>query len=94
MTLTVHLPHDLEKRLQHEAERQGIPADTLTLQLLDQHLPANETSGKLTALLQLWIEENDVQEQKETGEYLVQTLDEDRLSERRLFPLELKDKTW
>ena len=94
MTLTVHLPHDLEKRLRHEAERQGIPADTLTLQLLDQHLPADETPGKLTALLQLWIEENDTQEQRETGEYLVQTLDEDRLSERRLFPLELKGKTW
>jgi len=94
MMLTVHLPRDLAKRLQHEAERQGIPADTLTLQLLDQHLPANEAPGKLMALLQSWIEENDAQEQRETGEYLVQALDEDRLSERRLFPLELKGKTW
>ncbi len=94
MKLTVHLPNDLEKRFQHEAERQGIPADTLALQLLNQRLPANETPGKLTALLQSWIEENDAQEQRETGEYVVQTLDEDRLSERRLFPLELKGKTW
>jgi len=94
MTLTLNLPHDLEERLQHEAERQGLPADTLTLQLLDQYLPSNEAQGKLTALLQSWVEEGDAQEQRETGEYLVQTLDEDRLSERRLFPLELKGKTW
>ncbi|HTG32859.1 MAG TPA: hypothetical protein VLB76_07980 [Thermoanaerobaculia bacterium] len=94
MTLTLNLPQDLEKRLRHEAVRQGLPADTLTLQLLDQHLPSDKTQGKLTALLQSWIEEGDAQEQKETGEYLVQTLDEDRLSERRLFPLELKGKTW
>jgi hypothetical protein len=94
MTLTVHLPHNLEKRLQHEAERQGISADTLTLQLLDQHLPANEAQGTLTALLRSWVEEGDTREQRETGEYLVQTLDEDRLSERRLFPLELKGVTW
>jgi len=94
MTLTLNLPQDLEKRLRHEAVRQGLPADTLTLQLLDQYLPSDKTQGKLTALLQSWIEEGDAQEQKETGEYLVQTLDEDRLSERRLFPLELKGKTW
>jgi uncharacterized protein YqeY len=94
MTLTLNLPRALEERLQHEAERQGLPADTLTLQLLDQYLPSDETRGKLTALLQSWIEEGDAQEQRETGEYLVQTLDEDRPSERRLFPLELKGKTW
>ena len=98
-TLTLNLPRALEERLQHEAERQGLPADTLTLQLLDQHLPSDnlpsdETQGKLTALLQSWIEEGDAQEQRETGEYLVQTLDEDRPSERRLFPLEPKGKTW
>jgi hypothetical protein len=94
MTLTLNLPPGLEERLQHEAERQGLPADTLTLQLLDQYLPSDETQGKLAALLQSWIEEGDAQEQRETGEYLVQTLDADRLSERRLFPLELKGKTW
>lgn len=94
MMLTLNLPRDLEERLQHEAERQGIPAETLTLQLLDQYIPSDETPGKLTSLLQSWIEESDAQEQRRTGEYLVQTLDEDRPSERRLFPLELKGKTW
>jgi hypothetical protein len=37
MTLKLTLPPDIEKRLQHEAERQGLPTVTLTLQLLDQH---------------------------------------------------------
>ena len=94
MTLTLNLPQELEDRLQHEAERQGLPAAALTLHLLDQHLPSSDSRGKLAALLQSWIVEGDSQEQKETGEYLVRTLDEDRLSERRLFPLELKGKTW
>jgi hypothetical protein len=94
MTLNLSLPPDLEERLQHEAERQGLPAATLTLQLLDQHLPAKDLRGELVELLQSWIEEGDAQEQKETGEYLTRALDEDRLSDRRLFPPELKGVTW
>ena len=30
----------------------------------------------------------------ETGEYLIRVLDEDRLSDRKLFPAELKGITW
>jgi hypothetical protein len=92
MTLTLNLPQDLEDRLQQEAERQELPADTLILHLLDQHLPFKDIQEKLAALLRSWIVEGDPQEQKETGEYLVRALDEDRLSERRLFPLELKGR--
>jgi hypothetical protein len=94
MTLNLSLPPDLEERLQHEAERQGLPADTLTLRLLDQHLPAKDLQGKLVEMLQSWIEADDAQEQKETGEYLIRALDEDRLSDRSLFPPELKGVTW
>jgi hypothetical protein len=94
MTLNLSLPHDLEERLQHEAERQGLPADALTLRLLDQHLPARDHRAELVDLLQSWIEDGDVQEQKETGEFLVKALDEDRLSDRPLFPPELKGVTW
>ena len=86
MTLTLPLSLDLEERLQHEAERQGLPADTLTLQLLDQHLPVKDSRADLVELLQSWIEGGDAQEQKETGEYLIRALDEDRLSNRPLFP--------
>lgn len=94
MTLTLNLPPPLEERLQYEAERQGLAAATLTLQLLDRHLPSTDTRGKLAKLLQSWIEEGDAEEQKETGDYLIRTLDEDRLSDRRLFPPELKGVTW
>lgn len=94
MTLTLRLPPDLEERLQHEAERQGLPADTLTLQLLDLHLPSKDPREELVDLLQSWIEEGDAQEQKETGEYLIEALDKDRLSNRSLFPQELKGVTW
>ncbi len=33
-------------------------------------------------------------QEQETGEYLIQALDEDRLSDRKLFPIELKGVTW
>jgi hypothetical protein len=36
-------------------------------------------------LLQSWID-GDAEEQRETGEYLMSALDEDRLSDRKLFP--------
>jgi len=93
MPLTLNLPQDLKDRLQKEAERQGMPADTLILHLLDQHLPSKEIQGTLATLLRSWIVEGDPQEQKETGEYLIRALDEDRLSERRLFPLELEGQS-
>jgi hypothetical protein len=48
----------------------------------------------LVALLQSWIDGDNVAEQQETGEYLVRVLDEDRLSDRKLFPPELKGVTW
>jgi hypothetical protein len=94
MTLTVTLPTDLEQRLQQEATRTGLPADELTLRLLDQHLPPKDRGARLGALLQSWIDDEDPSEQKETGEYLLRALDEDRLSNRRLFPPELKGVTW
>lgn len=55
---------------------------------------AKHPREELIALLQSWIEEGDAREQKETGEYLIETLDKDRLSDRRLFPQELKGATW
>jgi hypothetical protein len=94
MTLTLNLPPDIEERLQHEAERQGLPTVTLTLQLLDQHLPSKDPRAELVSLLQSWMDDSDDQEQKETGDYLIQALDEDRPSDRRLFPPELEGVTW
>jgi len=94
MTLTLHLPPDLEQRLTQEAQRQGRSLDDYTLELLDKSLPPQDQRTELVALLQAWIEEEDPEEQRETGEYLIRALDEDRLSDRSLFPPELKGVTW
>ena len=45
--------------------------------------PANQAA---IALLRSWAEEGDEQEQRDTWEYLKEALDEDRLSDRKLFP--------
>lgn len=94
MTLKIDLTPDLEQRLNREAERQGLPAERFTLELLEKHLPPKNEQTELAALLRSWIDEDDAGEQRETGEYLVSTLDDDRLSDRKLFPTELKGHTW
>ena len=94
MTLTLHLPPELERRLTQEAQRQGRSPSAYTIELLDKHLPPQDRRTELVTLLQAWIDEGDAEEQRETGEYLIRALDEDRLSERPLFPTDLKDVTW
>jgi hypothetical protein len=94
MTLTLHLPPELEQRLIQEARRQGLPLDAYTLELLDTHLPPKAQRLELVTLLDAWIAEGDSEEPRETGEYLVRVLDEDCLANRKLFPPELKDVTW
>lgn len=94
MTLTLELPPGLEERLTEEAERAGLPAEQYTLRLLKTHLPPKNRRHRAVELLQSWIDEGDAEEQIETGDYLVRTLDEDRLSDRKLFPLELQGVTW
>jgi hypothetical protein len=94
MTLTLHLPPDIEQRLTQAAQQQGLPAEAYTLQLLQAHLPPKDQRAELVALLQTWIDEADATEQQDTGAYLVRVLDEDRLSARKLFPPELEGITW
>ena len=94
MTLTLHLPPELEQRLTQEAQRQGLSLDQYTLKLLDKSLPPKDRRTELITLLQAWIDEGDLEEQRETGEYLIRALDEDRLSDRQLFPPDLKGVTW
>ena len=94
MTLTLHLPPELEQRLTQEAKRQGLALDAYTLQLLDKSLPPKDRRTELVTLLQSWIEDENPEEQQETGDYLIRALDEDRLADRPLFPPELKGVTW
>ncbi len=94
MTLILTLPVELEQRLKEASEHQNLSAVDLALQLLDKHLPTKDRQTKLTTLLQAWMDDDELEEQKETGEYLVRVLDEDRLSDRKLFPAELQGVTW
>ena len=94
MTLTLNLPPDIERRLTAEAKRQGVSAQEYTVRILQNSLPPQERGEELCALLASWIKDGDAEEQRETGDYLIRALDEDRLSDRKLFPPELKGVSW
>ena len=62
--------------------------------LAEPTTPSDDRVNRLVQLLQSWIDEDDLDEQRETLDYLIRALDEDRLSCRKLFPKELKGKSW
>ena len=94
MTLTLTLTPDIEQYLTQRAQEQGLSTEAYTLQLLVEYILVKQKQAISIDLLQSWMDEEDAEEQQETGEYLIQALDEDRLSERQLFPIELKGVTW
>jgi plasmid stability protein len=94
MTLTLTLPPELEQYLYQQAKQHGLSVEAVTLQLLTESILSRQKESEAVDILQTWIDDKDVAEQKETGNYLIQALDEDRLSERQLFPLEMKGVTW
>lgn len=94
MTVKVDLTGELEERLHCEAERRGVPEAECIVRILDAHLPSASRRAQAVALLQSWIDGKDADDQRETGDYLVRVLDEDRLSDRKLFPSQLKGRTW
>lgn len=94
MTININLTPELELRLKQEAERRRLAADQCAVEVLQEHLPPEDRRAKAIALLQSWIDDDDEQEQQETWDFLVQALDEDRLSDRKLFPPELQGITW
>ena len=94
MTLTLNLPPELEQYLAQQAKQQGLSVETYTLHILQEYILSKEKQSKLVNALQSWIDEGDTDEHKETGEYLIHALDKDRLSDRKLFPVELKGITW
>ena len=51
-------------------------------------------AGSLGALLRSWMNNDDGGEHRDTLNYLIRALNEDRLSEREHFPEELKGKSW
>jgi hypothetical protein len=64
------------------------------LRLLTEYIALKVKQAKAINVLQSWIDDTNTQEQQETGEYLIHALDENRLSERKLFPSDMKGVTW
>ncbi len=94
MTLTLNLPSELEQYLLQEANQQGLSIEAITLQLLTSSILLRQKQTEAVNLLQSWIDNEDGGEQQETGQYLIHALDEDRFSDRKLFPVEMKGVTW
>ena len=94
MILNLDLSPELEQYLLQEANQHGLSVETLALQLLVSSILLKQKQTEAVNLLQSWIDDEDVEEQQETGQYLIHALDDDRLSERKLFPLEMKGVTW
>jgi hypothetical protein len=99
MTLTLTLSPDLRQRLAVHSAEQGLTVEEYALRLLEAHVPqshltAEERRKKLAEAIEFWINDDDPEEQRETGEYLIRALNESRAGGRLLFPEELKGITW
>jgi hypothetical protein len=94
MTLELNLPTELEQYLLQESQQQGLSVESVTLQLLTSSILLKRKQTETVSLIQSWIDDPDTEEQQETGKYLIHALDEDRISDRRLFPVEMKGVTW
>jgi hypothetical protein len=94
MALTLNLPSEVEKYLLQEANQKGLSIESVTLDLLTSFILLRQKQTKAVNLIQSWIDDEDIEEQQETGQYLISALDEDRLSDRKLFPVEMKGVTW
>jgi plasmid stability protein len=94
MTVTLNLPPELEQYLLQEASQHGLSLEAMTLQLLTNSILLKQKQAEAVNLLQSWLDDEDEEEQQETGQYLIHALDDDRLSERKLFPPEMKGITW
>ncbi|NMF86675.1 hypothetical protein [Nodosilinea sp. P-1105] len=88
MTITLTLSPELEQYLIKEANQHGLSVETVASELLTNSLLARQKQAAALDMLQSWIDDDDINEQQETGQYLIQALDQDRWSNRKLFPPE------
>jgi hypothetical protein len=94
MTLILNLSPELEQYLQREANQNGLSVEVVALKLLTSSISLEQQRTEAVNLIQSWLDEEDGSEQQETGQYLIEALDNDRLSDRKLFPSEMKGITW
>jgi len=94
MTSDLALPPELEDRLRREAERLGLPPDSETLKLLLQRMPPEERRAAALVMLRRWAAEDEAMTEEEAASNVavLRAVDEDRLSDRKLFADILKDE--
>lgn len=94
MTIQIELAPALQQRLATLAAERGQSVEQCATDLLEQSIPVNRNGHQLAEVLRRVRDEGDHAEQKATGDFLIRALDEDRPSERKLFPAELEGTTW
>lgn len=94
MTLNLDLTPEIQLYLHQKAVEQGVSLEDYTLKLVTDTILEQQKRAKLVDLLQSWLDEEDEQEDQETGNYLINVLDQDRLSNRPLLPAKLKGISW
>jgi hypothetical protein len=89
MTMQITLPKQLEERLHQEAKRRGERDEAVVLGVLDLHLPMalDARQAAAVALLRGWAVEDAslTAEELSANAAVLQSLDEDRPSYRKLF---------
>ena len=102
MTITLELPPQEEARILQRAQMLGVTTQEYVRDLLSRVLasedqafdvnkalrPVSEEQKERIRAMFKTFEEGDADEQRETLDYLKRALDEDRLSDRPLFPSE------
>jgi len=83
MTLMVEVAPELEDQLRQEAAGAGIPAEEYAARTLAASLQRKRNQAAIRVLESFY--DGDEEEQRETLDFLTQALDEDRLSDRKLF---------
>lgn len=76
------------------AQGERLLADWALAELAGSNPIQRKDPSGLLALLDSWEKDGDVEEQRETLEYLIRALDENRPEGHKLFPPELKGKSW
>ena len=95
MTLTLTLSRDLEQNLTQEARRLGLTPDRYAVRILERNIPADDQRQQLMALLEARIADAECsREQDDDPDEFLRAIDEDRLSDRPLYPPEMKGVTW
>jgi hypothetical protein len=99
MWLALKLSSEFQQRLAVHAAERGLTPEEYATRLLEAHVPQSHLATdkrrkKLAEAIHAWLNDDDQQEQPETGEYLIQALNERRAGGRLLYPKELKGITW